>query len=218
MNEPSIEVYWSFRSPYSYLATPGMVAIKSDYAVDLRFRPVLPIAVRSPDFFNPENLKRGRYIMQDWPRQARFLGLSDQWPSPDPIVQDMKTFKIAPDQPYIYRLTHLGIEAQRRGRGIEFAAEVSALLFSGVRGWDQDSHLTDATSRAGLDLADMEATIAQAGDSHAQEVEANHEALAAAGHWGVPTFVFDGQPYFGQDRIATLRWQLDNAGLNKPAS
>lgn len=218
MNEPSIEVYWSFRSPYSYLATPGMVAIKSDYAVDLRFRPVLPIAVRSPDFFNPENLKRGRYIMQDWPRQARFLGLSDQWPSPDPIVQDMKTFKIAPDQPYIYRLTHLGIEAQRRGRGIEFAAEVSALLFSGVRGWDQDSHLTDATSRAGLDLADMEATIAQAGDSHAQEVEANHEALATASHWGVPTFVFDGQPYFGQDRIATLRWQLDNAGLNKPAS
>ena len=218
MNKPSIDVYWSFRSPYSYLATPGMVAIKSDYAVDLRFRPVLPIAVRSPDFFNPENLKRGRYILQDWPRQARFLGLSDQWPSPDPIVQDMKTFKIAPHQPYIYRLTHLGVEAQRRGRGIEFAAEVSALLFSGIRGWDQGTHLADATSRAELDLADMEAAIAQAGDSHAQEVEANQNALTAAGHWGVPTFVFDGQPYFGQDRIATLRWQLDNAGLDNPTN
>lgn len=99
-----------------------MKKLKSDYAVEVRFRPVLPIAVRSPDFFSPENRKRGRYIIQDWPRQARFLDMSDQRPSPDPIVQDMKTFKITADQPYIYRLTYLGVEAQRQGLGIEFAA------------------------------------------------------------------------------------------------
>lgn len=218
MNKPTIDVYWSFRSPYSYLATPGMKKLKSDYAVKVKFRPVLPIAVRSPDFFNPENLKRGRYIIQDWPRQARFLGLSDKWPSPDPIVQDMQTFKIAADQPYIFRLTYLGVEAQRQGFGIEFAAEVSALLFGGTRDWDQGSHLADATARVGLDLDAMESTIKDSatkggGQSHESEVQANQEALTEAGHWGVPTFVFDGQPYFGQDRIATLRWQLDEAGL-----
>lgn len=190
-----------------------MKKLKADYAVDVRFRPVLPIAVRSPDFFNAENLKRGRYIIQDWPRQARFLGMSDKWPSPDPIVQDMQTFKIAPEQPYIFRLTYLGIEAQRRGFGIEFAAEVSALLFGGTRGWDEGTHLADATARAGLDLAAMEAAIQAGGQSHESEVHANQEALTEAGHWGVPTFVFDGQPYFGQDRIATLRWQLNEAGL-----
>jgi len=31
---------------------------------------------------------------------------------------------------------------------------------------------------------------------------ANQDALKAAGHWGVPTLVFDGEPFFGQDRIA----------------
>ena len=32
-------------------------------------------------------------------------------------------------------------------------------------------------------------------------IEENHAALQAAGHWGVPTMVFEGEPFFGQDRI-----------------
>jgi len=46
-------------------------------------------------------------------------------------------------------------------------------------------------------------------------VEANHAALDAAGHWGVPTMVLRGEPFFGQDRIDTLRWRLDKYGLGK---
>ena len=47
------------------------------------------------------------------------------------------------------------------------------------------------------------------------EVEQNHQALDAAGHWGVPTMVLRNEPFFGQDRIATLRWRLDQYGLKK---
>jgi 2-hydroxychromene-2-carboxylate isomerase len=39
--------------------------------------------------------------------------------------------------------------------------------------------------------------------------------LDEAGHWGVPTLVFEGEPFFGQDRIETLRWRLDQVGLDK---
>jgi 2-hydroxychromene-2-carboxylate isomerase len=42
---------------------------------------------------------------------------------------------------------------------------------------------------------------------------ANQAALEAAGHWGVPTYVYAGAPYFGQDRIDLLRWQLDRDGV-----
>ena len=45
------------------------------------------------------------------------------------------------------------------------------------------------------------------------EIEANQDALQASGHWGVPTMVFRDEPFFGQDRIDTLRWRLDLAGL-----
>ena len=40
-------------------------------------------------------------------------------------------------------------------------------------------------------------------------------ALEAAGHWGVPTMVYEGEPFFGQDRIETLRWRLEKAGLRR---
>lgn len=49
--------------------------------------------------------------------------------------------------------------------------------------------------------------------SHRATVEASQEALAKSGHWGVPTFVFEGEPFFGEDRIDTLRWRLGKRGL-----
>ncbi|KPK34905.1 MAG: disulfide bond formation protein DsbA [Betaproteobacteria bacterium SG8_40] len=210
----TINLFYSFRSPYSYLATPGALALERDFDVGVALRPVLPLALRQPDFFSPENVKRAKYIMIDWLRRAEMLGMPHRWPSPDPIVQDLKTYAIAPDQPYIYRLTYLGVEAQRRGRGIQFAAEVSAVIFGGTRDWHEGSHLADAAARADLDLASMDEAIDDPA-SHKAEVEANQRALEKSGHWGVPTFEFSGEPFFGQDRIDTLRWRLGKEGLKR---
>ena len=38
---------------------------------------------------------------------------------------------------------------------------------------------------------------------------------ALAGHWGVPLFVFDNDPFFGQDRIDALLWRLEQHGLKR---
>lgn len=212
--DAAVDLFWSFRSPYSYLAVPGALRLERDFRVKVRFRPVLPLAVRDPSFFSPDNLKRAKYIRLDWPRRAEILGVPHAWPSPDPIVQDMKTYKIAAEQPYIYRLTNLGVEAERRGRGLAFAHEVSRLIFSGTRDWHLGEHLAQAAQRAGLELASMDAAIADP-VSHRATVEENQEALTKAGHWGVPTFVFEGEPFFGEDRIDTLRWRLGKSKLQR---
>ena len=123
------------------------------------------------------NVKRAKYIRLDWVRRAQMLGMPDRWPSPDPIVQDMTTYRIAADQPYIHRLTALGVEAQRRGHGIEFAFEVSHLIFGGTRNWHQGEHLAQATARAGLDLADMDAAIGAPDATHRSEIDASQQAL-----------------------------------------
>ncbi len=209
-----IDLFWSFRSPYSYLAVPGAMRLAQEFRVTVRFRPVLPLAVREPSFFSPDNLKRAKYIRVDFPRRAEMLGVPHAWPSPDPIVQDMKTYKIAEAQPYIFRLTYLGVEAERRVQGLAFAREASSLIFGGTRDWHLGSHLAEAAKRAGLDLASMDAAIADPA-SHRAAVEENQEALAKAGHWGVPTFVLDGEPFFGEDRIDTLRWRLGKKGLQR---
>ena len=105
----SIDVYWSFRSPYSYLATPDMLRLREDFDVEVNLRVVLPIAVRSKAaLFDPSNMKPVRYIIMDSFRRAEFLGLPIAFPRPDPIVQDLTTLQVAKEQPYIYRLSHLG--------------------------------------------------------------------------------------------------------------
>lgn len=207
-----VDVYFSFRSPYSYLATPDLLKLREDYEVEVRLRPVLPIAIRTKaTLFSSADRKPVRYIMIDFTRRAEFLGMKAGFPSPDPIVQNMETFEVAEEQPYIYRLTGLGVEAERRGRGIDVAYHVSHLIWSGEQGWDEGDKLADAVAKAGLDLAEMEAAISEYDPM--ETVEANHAALDKAGHWGVPTTVFKGEPFFGQDRIETLRWRLDKSGV-----
>lgn len=209
----NVDVFWSFRSPYSYLVTPDLLRLRDDYEVDVRFRPVLPIAVRAKQSLFTEDKRRVRYIMLDMVRRAEFLGMAFGAPSPDPIVQDLETFEVSKDQPYIYRLTGLGVEAERRGKGLEFAFHVSALIWGGTPGWNEGDKLAQAAARAGLDLADMDAAIVA--DDPMPQIETNQAALDASGHWGVPTMVFEGEPFFGQDRIDTLRWRLGSAGLSK---
>ena len=91
------------------------------------------------------------------------------------------------------------------------AGHVSALIFGGTQDWDKGSSLGDAVAQAGLDLADMDEAIAN-GD-HEAEIERNQAALDASGHWGVPTMVFEDEPFFGQDRVDTLRWRMEKAGV-----
>ena len=215
MSEP-VDVYWSFRSPYSYLAIPGLKQVAEDYDVELKLRVVLPIAVRARQtLFDPSNMKPAIYILMDSIRRAEYLGIPYRFPPvPDPIVQNLETLEVAEEQPYIFRLAKHGVEAQRRGKGIAFADAISRLIFSGETDhWDKGSHLSDAAASAGLDLKELDAVVAE-GD-HMDEIENNHKALDDAGHWGVPTMVLRGEPFFGQDRVDLLRWRLDQLGLAK---
>ncbi len=210
----TVDVYWSFRSPYSYLVGPDLLRLASDFEVYVRLRIVLPIAIRSKQtIFDPDNRKPADYIQIDYKRRAEFLGMPVADPNPDPIVQNMDTFEVSEEQPYIYRLVKLGVEAERRGKGIYFAVKVSRLIFGGTADWHEGNHIENAVNSIGLDLGEMEMAIRN-GD-HLDEVEENQRSLDRAGHWGVPTMVFREEPFFGQDRIDTLRWRLENCGLKK---
>ena len=50
-----LELFWSFRSPYSYLATPRLRALEREHDVDIAVRPVLPLALRVDGFFQTVN-------------------------------------------------------------------------------------------------------------------------------------------------------------------
>lgn len=214
----SFDLFWSFRSPYSYLATGRLVKLAQEYDVDVNVRPVLPIAVRIENFFEKVNPLWPPYLLRDTVRIAQFHGIDYGWPRPDPIVQDFATRKVAPEQPYIYRLTRLGVEACLRGRGLPFIDEVSQIIWNGkIDGWHEGTHLAEASARAGLDLAELDTAIEKDPNKRDGIINENQEALTAAGHWGVPTMEFEGEPFFGQDRIDLLVWRMQQQGLKKKA-
>ncbi|MBX7499956.1 2-hydroxychromene-2-carboxylate isomerase [Qipengyuania sp. YG27] len=207
------DLYFSFRSPYSFLAVGRYRALAEEYAVDIALRPVYPLAIRQPDFFERNHPNWMAYTIRDMMRVAQFHGIAFGPPRPDPIVQNPATREIAADQPYIRRVTRVGQAAARRGKGLAFAHEAGQLIWGGQEGWHEGDHLAGALARAGLDAQEIEAEVAAQAQELDAEIAANQDALEAAGHWGVPTLVFDGEPFFGQDRIEMAQWRMEQKGL-----
>jgi 2-hydroxychromene-2-carboxylate isomerase len=59
----SVDLFFSFRSPYSYLALPKTIKFVADYDATVNLRPVYPLAVRVPGFFKKANPQFARYVV-----------------------------------------------------------------------------------------------------------------------------------------------------------
>ncbi|MEM9726052.1 MAG: DsbA family protein [Pseudomonadota bacterium] len=216
-SEDVIDVYWSFRSPYSYLATGRLRALAKRWPLTVRPRVVYPIAIRTPEFFREAKPQWAPYLLHDITRVAASLGVTLTWPNPDPVVQDFETQAISDEQPHIHRLSRLGVLAAEEdpAKGLAFLDEASTLIWSGEP-WLEDGGLADAASRAGLDLAAMDARAEAEADRLTAQIE-THQSELGRHHWGVPTMVFRDEPFYGQDRIALLEWRLEQVGLRPVA-
>lgn len=208
------DLYWSFRSPYSYLVAKRLVDLEREFDVTCHVRVVYPIAVRTPEFFEKNDPLWQQYFVVDVFRVAQYLDIPLRWPRPDPVYRDMATGKYPKEQPHIHRLSQLGVVATQRGCGLAFVDEVSRTIWSGaVDNWHQGDHLAQAAQRAGLDLAEMDAEVAKNAESLDAIIVANQEAQRRGGHYGVPLMVFDGEPFFGQDRFDLMKWRMQQKGL-----
>lgn len=160
----TITLFWSFRSPYSYLALPRLQSLSESTGVAIDMRVVHPNILRNPNYLKTMNAL------------ARWLG-------------------------------HLGIAATEAGRAFNFFLEVSRLLWNGaVDQWHEGDYLKNACHQTGLDWSALSAQVSARPDYYEQQLQANADALTAAGHWGVPTMVYGPETFFGQDRIDVLAW------------
>jgi 2-hydroxychromene-2-carboxylate isomerase len=210
----AFDFYYSFRSPYSYLAAAQVEGLLQRYDMTPRMRIVLPIAIRIPGFFKQVNPLWPPYLLRDTFRISQMHEIPYRWPRPDPIVMDVAAGDVAAEQPYIYRVSRLGVAAERAGRGFAFVRRASHAIWSGeIDNWHEGDHLTRALHDAGLDAVAIErAASDQAADIDAEI--ARYEAdQRNAGHWGVPLFVFEDEPFFGQDRLDYLIWRMQQRGL-----
>ena len=209
------DLFWSFRSPYSYLVTPRLLELEREFDVKVAVRPVYPIAVRIGGFFKSVNPLWWNYLRRDVARTAEMLGLPYAPPNPDPIVMNLSSGEVAKEQPYIGRLTRLGVAAAESGKGLELLEEVSAVIFGGTRNWHLGDHLARAVARSGLDPTELDRAIEANKEHYEATIAGNEAAQKSAGHWGVPLMVFEGEPFFGQDRFEPFKWRMVQKGLKR---
>ena len=221
-----VDVFWSMRSPYCYISLDRVLAIREAYDVEVRFRPIWPIAIKDPNFFKGIKYMKYRVPYQDLDtlRSAEFQNMPYVYPTPDPVKQAPNFGPVLPieKQDNIKLLTYTAIEAAERGKGWEYLDQVSRMMWNGtVKDWTTGTHLRDAINRAGLDGDKL---IAMAKDKKNDKkyqdlINANQKLQDAANHGGVPLFVVRGEPFFGQDRMDQLMWRLKEYGVKlKPGA
>lgn len=211
---PIFDFYFSFRSPYSYLALGRIERLLQAYDVRVSMRIVAPIALRVPGFFKQVNPLWPPYLLRDTYRLSQYLAVPYGWPKPDPVVMDMATGEVPTAQPHIHRLTRTGILACEQGDGFAFIHAVATCIWSGtVQNWHEGDHLQQAAATAGFDFAALEAHAMQDATRIDAIITENERQQRNAGHWGVPLFVFQDEPFFGQDRIDLMIWRMKQAGL-----
>ena len=104
-----------------------------------------------------------------------------------------------------------GLFAETHGRLLDFGRMVFKKFF--LREFEADQ--PDAVARlvADLGLSDRHYLEYLAGEG--REIYERCQEEAAADHvFGVPFFVFDGEPFWGYDRLALLEQRLAEAGLS----
>ena len=185
----TIDFFFSFRSPYSYLAGPRAFALADDHDVEVIFRGVIPMAMRGQSVPASKRLHTLRDVRREAERLAMPFGRIH-----DPIGDGAM------------RCLLVSEHANDVGRAREFVLRASRGIWSEAVDVASDEGLRRMCDEAGLD---WDASAAALGDpAIADRVEANTQRLLDLGHWGVPVFVLDGELYWGQDRIEDVERAL----------
>ena len=197
---PASVTLWSdYVSPYAFVAKAWAYALEADYDIELLWRPyTLDVAsfMGSVAERDPHHWRRVRYTYMDARRFANKQGLTLKGPKRIYYSRPAQAGMLYAQKHGVFRrYNDLAFDRfWRRTFDPEKIDEVEALL-------------AEAGAPAGF------ATFL-AGEGGAEHDRLREEA-ETAGVFGVPTFVFAGELFWGGDRIGLLRERLDEKGVKR---
>ncbi len=185
-----IEVFVSFRSPYSYLAIPQLIDLRDRHGVDIVVRPVLPMVMRGLPVPRAKKL----YIVHDTKREADRLGIPFGHVC-DPLGKGIS-----------YCMAVFFDCAVDKGLELEFSRSVMQGIWSEARDVAHVPDLVFLAERAGISGADVRAAVED--QSWEEKGKANREALTELGLWGVPSLRIGSCSTWGQDRLPLVEAEI----------
>ena len=194
--DTAIDFWFDFSSPYSYVANEWIDALAARHGRTVRRHAILlGVTFQAAELKSPvaHPIKRG-YSLRDFARSARFEGVPYVQPEPFPI----------PTQNAARVFWWL---ADTRGQPDAAAWARSAFRAYFTRGvlLHEPAQLQALAAQSGLDPA--EAAAAWSDPRWKDRLKLANEQAIAAGVFGAPFFVVDGEPFWGNDRKPQIeRW------------
>lgn len=194
-----VDFYFALNSRYSYLASTQIAALEKDCGVEVTWKPLdfdlLMVARRWDPFSGAPTSGQydTAYRDTDANRWAAFYGI--------PLR------RVVWERYDWLRLNLAATEAAKEAESCAlFASCVYALVMGDREAPDTDSVISSAAHDAGLDPR----RLIEASKSSDTKALLHHAVTDAvkSGVFGVPSFLVDGEIFWGNDRIALLRWHL----------
>jgi 2-hydroxychromene-2-carboxylate isomerase len=205
-----IELWFDFISPYAYLAWQRIHAVAEAHGRDLVYRPVLFAGLLNHwGQLGPAEIPPKReFVFRQVSRRAAALGVPLQPPPSHPF------------NPLLgLRLAALELPADHRRKLIDTLWRAT---WGGGPGIADPQVVASSLEQAGF-AAEALITAAQSPEGK-QRVLDNGAAALAAGVFGVPTMIVDGELFWGDDSVAELEQllrgedRLDREGLARWSS
>ena len=178
---PPLELFFSYRSPYSYLAINRIAAIADAFGVELVLRSVLPMVMRGMQVPRAKMI----YIVLDASREARRLGIPFG-KAADPVGDGIKRCMA------VYRY------AVSERKGLDFVVNATRAIWSKGIDVASDDGMRKVTAKTGLFWPEV--VEAMQNENWADEVHDNRASMMASGSWGVPSVRIGDWISWGQDR------------------
>ena len=193
-----VHFYFDFSSPYSYIASEWIEAVAARHGRRVQWHAILlgatfQAAELKPPMSYP--IKRD-YMARDFARSARFAGVPYKQPErfPIPTQNAARVF--------------WWLDAQDPQRAVAWAhAGLRAYFTRGVQ-LDDPVQLKALAADSGLDADAAEA--AWQDPQWKERLKAVNEQAIAAGVFGAPFFIVDGEPFWGNDRQAQIEQWLSS--------
>jgi 2-hydroxychromene-2-carboxylate isomerase len=199
----TIEVFYSFQSPYSYLALDQIYAIESDFDVDLLWQPFSAKAAGFPITPSPVIPEKMTYLLEDTKRFAETLGLPLQFPEGWPETE------FDPG-----RATRGAIVASDMGVLMEYNIKMFNKWWGMGENPNDEAFTTQLCEDLDIDLGEF---LSKVSSSDTRErVKGIHKRGKKFEVFDTPTFVIDKERFVGIDKISFLRQRLKKMNLERP--
>jgi 2-hydroxychromene-2-carboxylate isomerase len=199
MNNP-IDFYFDFSSPYGYFAAMRIDELATRHGRQVRWQPYLMGVAMKLSGAQPLTARElvKDYAAHDLARTARLYGLPFALPTPFPIAT------VAAARAFWW------LNERDIGQAKVLAKALYRAYFADGRNIGESAVVSDVAVHNGIERSTMDAALAD--DKVKAKLKTVTANAIAAGVFGSPFFIVDGEAFWGNDRVSQVDEWLSRGG------